>query len=84
MTVAVEMRVVAGQTVVAALVRNRLHKGTVAGQIIVTGDRTPCAVLIRRGDLLDGFTPQGTAMSVAQIEALCPGAVAQVMGVVLP
>lgn len=83
MTIAVEIKVLAAQTLVAAIVRNRLHKGTFAGQPVVSGDRGPCAFLIRRGDLLDAFSPQGDAMPVAQIEELCPGAVAQVMGVVL-
>ena len=83
MTVAVEIRVLAGQTLVAAIVRNRLHKGTFAGQPAVSGDRGPCALLIRQGDRLDGFSPQGAAMSSAQIDALCPGVVAQVMGVAL-
>ena len=79
MIVVLETQLVFGKTIVAALVRNVIDKYHSANHLAVTGDRSPLAVLIRTGDQIDAFTPQGDPLTMSQIHQLCPDAVARLM-----
>lgn len=78
-----EMRVVSDTTVVAALVGNAVKTDAFGPVFLITGNRRPFALLVRRGDLISAFTPAGALMTMAEVDALCPGAVAQVLSVYL-
>lgn len=77
MTVSLEIPFVLGDRVVAVLVRNTISKSQSARHVAVSGDRSPVAVLIRQGDRVNAYTPEGGALTPAEVETLCPGALAQ-------
>ena len=74
MTVSLEIPFVLGDRVVAVLVRNTISQSQSARHVAVSGDRSPLAVLIRQRDQVSAFTPEGDALTAAEVEALCPGA----------
>ena len=77
MTVSLEIPFALGDRVVAVLVRNTISQSQSSRHIAVTGDRSPVAVLIRQGDQVGAFTPEGDALTPAEVETLCPGALAR-------
>ncbi|WP_439154809.1 hypothetical protein [Yoonia sp.] len=77
------MRVVSDTTVVAAVVGNAVKTYAIGPVFLITGNRRPFALLVRRGDLIDAFTPAGAPMTMAEVDTFCPGAVAQVLSVEL-
>lgn len=79
MSVALEMRVVSAQLIIGAIVRNRIFHVAFERQLTIVGDRQVCALLVRCGDRLDTFTPQGDVMAMEQVERLCPGAAQSVL-----
>ena len=81
-SVTLEMRVLHGHTVVAALVRNTIKSTHLGRNMHVSGSRSVCAVLILRGGQLVAFTPTGETMASTEVEALCPGAEAKLMAAV--
>lgn len=79
MTVVLETQRVFGKIIVAALVQNVIDEHHSPNYLAVTGERHPLAVLIRTGEQIVAFTPQGDPMTVGQIHQLKPDAVAQLM-----
>jgi len=79
MNVVLETQRVFGKTIIAAVVRNAFDKYHSAYHLGVTGDRSPLAVLIRTGDQIDAFTPNGDPLTMSQIHQLSPEAVAHLM-----
>jgi hypothetical protein len=84
MTVALEMRVVRGQTVVAALVRDKIDSYHLHANMFIAGSRWPCAVLILRDGQIAAFTTAGETLAIDAAEALCPGVTKKMMAAVAP
>lgn len=82
MSAALELRVLPGQIVIAALVCNNVTTHYFGRRMMISGNRQPCGLLICIGGKIDAFTASGDAMPLAEVEALCPGSVAQVTAAV--
>ncbi len=83
MTVTLENPVVMGETVVAALVRTSISQRQSERHVAVTGDRTPIALLVSRGERITALTPQGDPLTRMHIEDLCPGAIAKMSSLIV-
>lgn len=79
MTVVLDTPRVFGGTAVAALVRNAIGKHRTTHHIAVTVNKSPVVVLVRVGDQVDAFTPQGDPLVLSQVHKLYPDPVAQFM-----
>lgn len=77
MTLALERPVLAGRMAIAAIARTEvLHHR--AGCL---GSKHAVALLIRREEGVQAFTPRGRRMSPEEVEALCPGALVRFLKV---
>lgn len=59
---------------VVALTRIRVAANHTKKALTVFGYKSPVAILIRQGAILEAFGPEGAPMSRDDIERLCPGA----------
>lgn len=73
MTVGLDAPVVARGVTVAAICRTELA----ALRFGCLGAKRPLALLVREADGVRAFAPDGREMSAAEVEHLCPGALAR-------
>lgn len=77
MTVVLGHPVAVGEAVVAALICNSISEHRLPRHVWLTGSRRPVAILVRRGDDVIAFTPEGNSLAAEDVEDLCPGAIQQ-------
>jgi hypothetical protein len=74
MTISLDPALTFGQTTVVALTRRRVSSTRLKQTFFVGGHKRPVAFLLRRGKTMSALAPDGTTLSQAEVEALCPGA----------
>jgi hypothetical protein len=74
MTVTLDKVFRIGTFQITALSESAIISEHIAGRVVVAGQKRPVAVLIRQGDVLTAFRPDGLPMTCEQVEGLCVGA----------
>ncbi len=69
--------VIFGKTVVAAVSRNTISENMSNSHIAVTGAKYPVVLLVKSDDLVIALNPNGTSVTLNDVEILCPGMISQ-------
>ncbi len=80
MTLVLERPRVCGDRAAAAVVRHSVAERRWGRHVAITASRSPVALLVRHGDHLAAFTPQGDPLALDDVERMCPGAISAFVG----